>query len=87
MAYISRMPQRAESDVGGLAFHCYLSDASAGDALHRLHPRPPLFETEWSSYLSDITPAEMSIRVPRNWAQGVLLWTAPVWTTGFDFRC
>lgn len=75
-AYIRTVLQNAGSDVGGLAFHCYLSDASAGGALHRLHPRLAQFETECSSYLSDITPAQMSIRVLRNWAQGVLLWNA-----------
>jgi glucosylceramidase len=74
--YIRTVLHNAGRDVKGLAFHCYISDASAGGALHRLHPRLAQFETECSSYLSDITPAQMSIRVLRNWAQGVLLWNA-----------
>jgi glucosylceramidase len=64
--------------VNGLAFHCYLSDATAGSELHGRYPHLPQFETECSSYLSDITPAQMAIRVLRNWAQGVQLWNAAV---------
>ncbi len=68
----------ARRDIGGLAFHCYFSDADAGSRVHRHFPRLAQFETECASYLSDITPAQMAIRVLRNWAQGVQLWNVAV---------
>lgn len=74
--YIPTVMDAAASDVGGIALHCYLSDAGAGSAIHSLYPSQPQFETECSSYLSQIEPAQMAIRVLRNWAQGVQLWNA-----------
>ena len=74
--YVPTVLGGAGSDVGGLAFHCYLSDPRAGSDVRRRYPRLPQFETECSSYLSQITPAQMAIRVLRNWAQGVQLWNA-----------
>ncbi len=74
--YIPTVLARAGRDVDGLALHCYLSDPSLGSELHRRFPRLPQFETECSSYLSQLAPAQMTIRVLRNWAQGVQLWNA-----------
>ncbi len=74
--YVPTVVDQAGSAVDGLAFHCYLSDARAGSDLRRRYPRLPQFETECSSYLSQIEPAQMAIRVLRNWAQGVQLWNA-----------
>jgi glucosylceramidase len=74
--YIPTVLRRAGRHVRGLAFHCYLADARVGSELHRRYPRQPQFETECSSYLSQIEPAQMVIRVLRNWAQGVQLWNA-----------
>lgn len=77
-SYIPTVLRQAHQYVQGLAFHCYLSDASVGTQFHNQSPNLPQFETECSSYLSDITPAQMAIRVLRNWAQGVQLWNAAV---------
>jgi glucosylceramidase len=74
--YVPTVIARAGADVDGLAFHCYLSDARVGSEYHRLYPRKPQFETECSSYLSQLEPAQMTIRVLRSWAQGVQLWNA-----------
>ncbi len=74
--YVPDVMRGAGRDVDGLAFHCYFSDASTGSELHRRYPRTPQFQTECASYLSDVTPAQMSIRSLRNWAQGVQLWNA-----------
>jgi glucosylceramidase len=76
--YIPTVIHQARIYVKGLAFHCYFSDATAGTQFHRQYPKLPQFETECSSYLSDINPAQMAIRVLRNWAQGVQLWNAAV---------
>jgi glucosylceramidase len=73
-SYIPGVMQGAGADVGGLAFHCYLSDASAMSAIHAQYPQQPLLETECSSDLSNLSPAQMAIRSLRNWAQGVQLW-------------
>lgn len=73
-AYIPIVMKLAGADVGGLAYHCYLSDASSMSIEHGLYPREPELETECSSYLSNIEPAQMAIRSLRNWAQGVQLW-------------
>jgi glucosylceramidase len=75
-AYVPTVMAGAGRFVDGLAFHCYLSDPRIGSAYHRLYPHKPQFETECSSYLSQLEPAQMSIRVLRNWAQGVQLWNA-----------
>src|SRR5581483_4341931 len=75
-AYIPPVMALAESGVGGLAFHCYLSDASSMSIEHARYPSEPEFETECSSNLSNIAPAQMAIRSLRNWAQGIQLWNA-----------
>ncbi len=77
-SYIPTVLSQASQHVQGLAFHCYMSDASAGTDFHHRYPHLSQFETECSSYLSDISPAQMAIRVLRNWAQGVQLWNAAV---------
>src|SRR5258708_29551738 len=64
----------AGGDIAGFAYHCYLSDPSSASTIHGLYPGRPILETECSSYLSEIYPAQMPIRVLRNWAQGVQLW-------------
>ena len=74
--YIPTVVDRAGSDIDGLALHCYLSDPRAGSDLRRRYPRLAQFETECSSYLSQLEPAQMAIRVLRNWGQGVQLWNA-----------
>jgi glucosylceramidase len=66
----------AGPDIAGLAYHCYLSDPSSMTTEHMLFPAEPALETECSSDLSNIEPAQMAIRVLRNWAQGVQLWNA-----------
>lgn len=76
--YVPTVMARAGADVDGLAFHCYLSDPRIGSEYRRRYPRQPQFETECSSYLSQIEPAQMAIRVLRNWSQGVQLWNAAV---------
>jgi hypothetical protein len=68
--------QIAGSDIAGLAYHCYLSDPSSMTTEHMLYPSEPALETECSSDLSNIEPAQMTIRVLRSWAQGVQLWNA-----------
>lgn len=75
-AYIPVVMGIAGADVGGLAYHCYLSDASSMSIEHGRYPNEPEFETECSSNLSNIEPAQMAIRSLRNWAQGVQLWNA-----------
>jgi glucosylceramidase len=75
-AYIPPVMAIAAQDVGGLAYHCYLSDPSSMSAEHSRYPRQLELETECSSYLSNIYPAQMAIRSLRNWAQGIQLWNA-----------
>lgn len=75
-AYIPPVMGLAGGDVGGLAYHCYLSDATSMSIEHARYPQEPEFETECSSYLSNIEPSQMAIRSLRNWAQGVQLWNA-----------
>jgi glucosylceramidase len=74
--YIPIVMGIAGGDVGGLAYHCYLSDASSMTIEHGRYPLEPALETECSSKLSNIEPAQMAIRSLRNWAQGVQLWNA-----------
>lgn len=76
--YIPVVMSLASQDVGGLAYHCYLSDASSMSTEHALYPNEPEFETECSSNLSNIEPAQMAIRSLRNWAQGIQLWNAAI---------
>lgn len=76
LAYIPTVMATAASDVAGFAYHCYLSDPSSMSTIHSEYPQQLLLETECSSYLSDIEPAQMAIRVLRNGAQGVQLWNA-----------
>jgi glucosylceramidase len=73
-AYVPVVMGLAGADVGGLAYHCYLSDATSMSIEHARYPLQPAFETECSSKLSNIEPAQMAIRSLRNWAQGVQLW-------------
>jgi glucosylceramidase len=75
-SYIPPVMTLAGPDVGGLAYHCYLSDASSMSTEHALYPNQPEFETECSSKLSNLAPAQMAIRSLRNWAQGIQLWNA-----------
>jgi glucosylceramidase len=77
-AYIPIVMNLAGQDVGGLAYHCYLSDASSMSDEHALYPNEPALETECASNLSNIEPSQMAIRSLRNWAQGVQLWNAAV---------
>jgi glucosylceramidase len=77
-AYIPIVMGLAGGDVGGLAYHCYLSDATSMSIEHALFPHEPELETECSSYLSNIEPSQMAIRSLRNWAQGIQLWNAAV---------
>jgi glucosylceramidase len=76
LGYIPPVMALAGGDVAGFAYHCYLSDPSSMSTIHSRYPRQLLLETECSSYLSDIYPAQMAIRVLRNGAQGVQLWNA-----------
>ena len=76
--YVDVVARGAGRNAGGLALHCYLTDAASGSTLHRRYPRLAQYETECSSYLSQIEPAQMAIRVLRNWGQGVQLWNAAV---------
>lgn len=76
LGYIPPMMALAGSDVAGLAYHCYLSDPSSMSTIHSRYPQQLLLETECSSYLSNIYPSQMAIRVLRNGAQGVQLWNA-----------
>ena len=66
--FIPAAMQIAGSDIAGLAYHCYLSDPSSMSTEHALFPQEPALETECSSDLSNIEPAQMTIRVLRNWA-------------------
>jgi glucosylceramidase len=75
-SYIPVVMALAGPDVGGFAFHCYFSDASSMTVEHTAFPNEPEYETECSSYLSNIEPAQMTIRALRNWAQGIQLWNA-----------
>jgi glucosylceramidase len=75
-AYVPVVMGIAGSDIGGLAYHCYISDPSSMSIEHSNYPAQPEFETECSSELSNIYPAQMAIRSLRNWAQGVQLWNA-----------
>ena len=75
-AYIPAVMALAGTDVEGLAYHCYLSDPSSMSIEHQRYPSEPAFETECSSNLSNIAPAQMAVRSLRNWAQGIQLWNA-----------
>src|SRR5947209_1998483 len=75
-AYVPPVMAIAGSDVAGLAYHCYLSDPSSMGAEHSRYPRQLELETECSSYLNDVYPAQMAIRSLRNWGQGIQLWNA-----------
>ena len=75
-SYIPPLMALAGRDVGGLAYHCYLADPSSASVEHARYPHEPVFETECSSYLSNIYPSQEAIRSLRNWAQGVQLWNA-----------
>jgi glucosylceramidase len=68
----------ARGDVAGIAEHCYFSDHQSMQAMHSGYPEQLLLETECSSYLSSIYPAQMAIRVLRNGGQGVQLWNAAI---------
>lgn len=73
--YIPLTMAAASKNVGALAYHCYLSDPfimSTYQALYGL----PQYETECSSKLNNIEPAQMTIRSLNNWAEGVQLWNA-----------
>jgi glucosylceramidase len=74
--FIPAAMQTAGPDISGLAYHCYLADPSSMTTEHTVFPAEPAFEAECSSDLSNIEPAQMAIRVLRNWAQGVQLWNA-----------
>ncbi len=76
--YVDQVARSVGSNADGIALHCYFSDAGQGSVLHRRYPRLAQYETECASYLSQIQPAQMAIRVLRNWAQGVQLWNAAV---------
>jgi glucosylceramidase len=76
LGYIPAVMAVAGRDVDGLAYHCYLSDPSAASIEHVHYPREPAFETECSSRLSNLYPAQAAIRALRNWAQGIQLWNA-----------
>jgi glucosylceramidase len=76
LGYIPATMGLAGGDIGGFAFHCYLSDPSSMGIEHALFPAEPDLETECSSELSNIEPAQMAIRSLRNWAQGIQLWNA-----------
>jgi glucosylceramidase len=76
MAYVPAVMAVARHDVGGVAYHCYLSDPSAASIEHAHYPDKPAFETECSSRLSNLYPAQEAIRSLRNWAQGIQLWNA-----------
>jgi glucosylceramidase len=76
LAYIPVVMGIAGNDVGGLAYHCYLSDPASMGIEHSRYPNQLELETECSSKLSNIYPAQMAIRSLRNWAQGVQLWNA-----------
>src|SRR5947209_1264103 len=78
LTYVPPVMAAARADVSGIAYHCYLSDASSMSTIHAQYPEQMLLETECSSYLSNIEPAQMAIRVLRNGAQGVQLWNAAV---------
>jgi glucosylceramidase len=76
LAYIPLVMNTAGGDVKGFAYHCYLSDPSSMSAEHSSYPAQLELETECSSKLSNIEPAQMAIRSLRNWAQGIQLWNA-----------
>jgi glucosylceramidase len=75
-SYIPVVMGTAAGDVGGFAYHCYLADASSMSVEHSRYPNEPALETECSSKLSNVEPAQMTIRSLRNWAQGIQLWNA-----------
>lgn len=75
-AYVPPVMSIAGADIGGLAYHCYLSDPSSMGLEHSRYPQDLELETECSSYLSNVYPAQMAIRSLRNWGQGIQLWNA-----------
>jgi glucosylceramidase len=75
-AYIPVVMGAAAGDVAGFAYHCYLADASSMSVEHSRYPSQLELETECSSKLSNVEPAQMTIRSLRNWAQGIQLWNA-----------
>jgi glucosylceramidase len=76
--YIPVVMGIAGADVAGLAYHCYLSDPSSIGIERARYPNQLELETECSSYLSNIEPAQMAIRSLRNGAQGIQLWNAAI---------
>lgn len=79
--YIPLVMAGAGSQIGALAYHCYLSDPTSMSFYQALYGLPQ-YETECSSKLSNIEPAQMMIRALNNWAEGVQLWNAALDTTG-----
>jgi glucosylceramidase len=75
-AFVPPVMAIAGGDVAALAYHCYLSDASSMGVEHSRYPGELELETECSSYLSNIYPAQMTVRSLRNWGQGIQLWNA-----------
>lgn len=75
-SYIPAVMGIAGREVGGLAYHCYFSDPISMTIEHQAFPEEPEYETECSSYLSNIPPSAMAIEALRNWAQGIQLWNA-----------
>ena len=73
--YIPLTMAAAGKNVGALAYHCYLSDPFIMTTYQALYGLPQ-YETECSSKLDNIEPAQMTIRSLNNWAQGVQLWNA-----------
>lgn len=76
LAYIPLVMGVAGGEVSGFAYHCYYSDPASMAFIHSLYPDRLSLETECSSKLSNVDPAQMTIRALRNWAQGVQLWNA-----------
>ncbi len=75
LAYIPLVMLLAGNNVGAIAYHCYVSDAGAMSITRALY-NLPLYETECSSKLNNIEPAQAAIRALNNHAEGVQLWNA-----------
>lgn len=73
--YIPLVMAGAGKNVGALAYHCY-ADSEAPMSQMRDKYRLPIYQTECSSKLNTIEPAQMIIRNLNNWAEGVQLWNA-----------
>jgi len=74
-SYIPLVMAGAGGDVGALAYHCYLSDPRIMDVYATLYGLPQ-YETECSSKLSNVEPAQMTIRALNHSAEGIQLWNA-----------